>query len=97
MRAATSLGQVEGCLKHAILGWVLAALLVGMAVFGPPLTGQSIPGLVELRREVLTIDREFERWSIETGMSSTGSGAIGITQDRRSGQSVKRSANAGGP
>jgi len=39
-------------------------MIVLAAVFGPPLTGQSIPTMVELRHDVLMIDREFERWTI---------------------------------
>src|SRR5580700_4681902 len=38
-------------------------MLVLTAVFGPPLTGQTIPTMVELRHDVLMIDREFERWT----------------------------------
>jgi len=44
------------------LAWMLAVFVVGVAVFGPPLTGQRIPALVEIRHAVLMIDRELERW-----------------------------------
>jgi hypothetical protein len=50
-----------------LLGWMLAVFVVGVAVFGPPLTGQSIPPLVEIRHAILMIDREFERWPTKYG------------------------------
>jgi hypothetical protein len=55
---------------QAILGWILATFIVIVAIFGPPLTSQSIATLVELRHDVLTIDREFERLSIRPGAPS---------------------------
>jgi hypothetical protein len=42
------------------LGWMLAISIVGVGVFGPALTDRSIPALVQIRHEVLTLDREFE-------------------------------------
>jgi hypothetical protein len=48
---------------QALLGWIFATFIVAVAVFGPPLTGQSSLPMVELRHDVLMIDREFERWS----------------------------------
>jgi hypothetical protein len=45
-----------------LLAWVLAVFIVGVAVFGPSLTGRRIPALVEIRHAILMIDREFERW-----------------------------------
>jgi hypothetical protein len=55
---------------QAILGWILATFIVIVAIFGPPLTSQSIATGVELRHDVLTIDREFERLSIRPGAPS---------------------------
>jgi hypothetical protein len=61
----------SGCKPiQTLLGWIFAAFIVVVAVFGPPLTGQSIPALVELRHDVLMMDRELERSSIRTNMSS---------------------------
>src|ERR1700680_2927491 len=48
-------------LHNAVAGWIVATVLVVLAVFGPPLTGQSIAALVELGHDILTMDREFER------------------------------------
>jgi hypothetical protein len=52
--------------RNAVAGWALATVLVILAVVGPPLTRQGIPALLEMRRDILTIDREFERSSIRT-------------------------------
>src|SRR5579862_7937903 len=46
-----------------IIGWLVAMSLVLVALVGPPLTGQSIPTLIEMRHNILTIDQEFDRWS----------------------------------
>jgi hypothetical protein len=54
----------------ALLGWTLATMIVLAAVFGPPLTGQSIPTMVEIRHDVLMIDREFERWTLPANRPS---------------------------
>ena len=45
-----------------LLGWMLAVSIVGMAVFGPSLTGRRNPALLGIRHAILMIDREFERW-----------------------------------
>jgi hypothetical protein len=70
MRVAGSQSRAIGRFTQALLGWTLATMIVLAAVFGPPLTGQSIHAFIELRHEVLMIDREFERWSIRTKTSS---------------------------
>ena len=59
-----SRGRIGCKTSHAVLGWIFAAFLVAVAVLGPPLTGQSARPMVELRHNVLMIDREFERWTI---------------------------------
>jgi hypothetical protein len=64
MRGAGSHYRAGRRFIPALLGWILAAMIVLGAVFGPPLTGQSVPTMVELRHDVLMIDREFERWTI---------------------------------
>ena len=56
--------------SRQFLGWSLATIIVLAAVFGPPLTGQSIPAMLELRHDILMIDREFERWAIRTNKSA---------------------------
>ena len=70
MRVPGSQSRAGGRFTQALLGWTMAAMIVLAAVFGPPLTGQSIHAFIELRHEVLMIDREFERWSIRTKTSS---------------------------
>jgi hypothetical protein len=47
---------------QAVLGLMFAMFIVAVAVLGPPLTGQSNVPMIELRHDVLMIDREFERW-----------------------------------
>jgi hypothetical protein len=68
-------GRIGCKTSHAVLGWIFATFLVAVAVFGPPLTGQSTRPMVELRHDVLMIDREFERWSVRTNKSSGPTGA----------------------
>jgi hypothetical protein len=63
-------------LIQALFGWILAAFIVAVALFGPPLTGQSVPTLTELRHDILMIDREFERWSMRTNTYSAGTGTF---------------------
>jgi hypothetical protein len=74
-------------LIQALSGWILAALIVAVALFGPPLTGQSVPTLTELRHDLLMIDREFERWSLRTHTYSAGTGTFVLDLDnaRRAG------------
>jgi hypothetical protein len=49
--------------RHSMAG-AFAAFVVAIALLGPPLTGQSIPTLMKLRHDILTMDREFERSTI---------------------------------
>jgi hypothetical protein len=76
MRVSGSQWGVRRRPSRAILGWIVAVSLVAVACFGPPLTGQSMPALLQIRQNILTIDREFERWSIRTNASFNGSSAI---------------------
>lgn len=70
MRVAASRCKRSGRSTQSLLGWTLATIIVLAAVFGPPLTGQGIPTMVELRHDVLMIDRELERWPTLTRRSS---------------------------
>ena len=70
MRGVGLRGRAGSGPSQALLGWTLATLIVLVAVFGPPLTGQSIRTMVELRHDVLMIDGEFERWSVRTNPSA---------------------------
>src|SRR5947209_3908528 len=76
MRAAGSHWRIGRKPIQTLSGWIFAAFIVVVAVFGPPLTGQSIPALVELRHDVLMMDRELERLSIRTEMSSARTGTL---------------------
>jgi hypothetical protein len=72
MRGAGSHWRIGRQPSQALLGWIFATFLVAVALFGPPLTGQSIPALVGIRHDISMIDREFERWSIGTDTSLSG-------------------------
>jgi hypothetical protein len=65
---------------QALLGLIFAMFIVAMAVFGPPLTGQSNVPMIELRHDVLMIDREFERSSVLANGCSGPTGGL-ITDD----------------
>jgi hypothetical protein len=80
---------------HALAAWILATLLVAMATLGPPLTGQSIHAIVELRHDVLTIDREFERSSIRANNTFLQSGALAPDDLRRKSGSTELGMAAG--
>jgi hypothetical protein len=43
------------------IGWLLTTMVVVAAVPGPPLSNQSIPTLLDLRHDILTLHHEFER------------------------------------
>ena len=75
--------------SRAILGWIVAVSLVAVACFGPPLTGQSIPALMELRHDVLMVDREFERWSIRTTPSLNGNSLLAQPDQPRAGSETR--------
>jgi hypothetical protein len=66
MRVVGSHREVAGRSTQALLGWVFATIVVLTAVLGPPLTGHSVPTVVELRHGVLMINREFEGLTIQT-------------------------------
>jgi hypothetical protein len=74
---------------QALLGWIFAIFIVVVAVFGPPLTGQSIPTLVQLRHDILMIDREFERSFMRTSTSSFRTSTV--FEDFRGGSRTTRS------
>jgi hypothetical protein len=67
-----------------LFGWILATFIVAVALFGPPLVGQRIPTLTELRHDVLMIDREFERCcSVRTNTSSGRTDTFVLDNDTR--------------
>jgi hypothetical protein len=60
--------------RHPLAAGLGAAVLVALAVIGPPATAQSVAPLIELRHEVLMMDREFERFSMRASPSSAPTG-----------------------
>ena len=83
-------------LIHAFAAWILATLLVAAAAVGPPLTGQSIHPLVELRHDILTIDREFERSFRRGNNTSVRTGALAPDDLGRRAGSTEFGMPAGG-
>jgi hypothetical protein len=69
MRTAAPHTRGRVSLGLALLGWALTTLIVLAAVFGPTLIVHRLPPLIELRHQVLMIDREFERWTAGTSTS----------------------------
>jgi hypothetical protein len=58
---------------RSIIGILLASAVVGMAVAGPPMIGESVRPIIALRHHVLMLDREFDRISIlRSGPSRRG-------------------------
>jgi hypothetical protein len=49
--------------RHSAAG-LLAILVVASGLLGAPLAGQRLPALVELRHNILMIDKEFDRSSM---------------------------------
>jgi hypothetical protein len=61
-----NLDRVSAPARHAVAAWALAAALALTAILGPPATRQVVAGVVELRHEVLMLDRELERASVRS-------------------------------
>jgi hypothetical protein len=59
-----NLDRMRAPTRHAIAAWLLAAVLALTAILGPPATRQVVAGLVELRHEVLMLDRELDRMTV---------------------------------
>jgi hypothetical protein len=70
---------------QALLGWIFAVFIVVVAVFGPPLTSQSVPSLVELRHDILMLDREFERSSLRSNTTFIRTSTVVHDDLRRAG------------
>ena len=65
--------------RHALGAWALAAAIALTAVLGPPATGQTVAGLVELRHEVLMLDRELERVALRLQRPDHGAFVVSST------------------
>lgn len=50
--------------RHAVAAWSLAATLAMAAALAPSAIRHMSAGIVELRHEVLMLDREFDRMSV---------------------------------
>jgi hypothetical protein len=78
MRAKESRPPTGRRKHNALIGWLFALVFVVLAMIGPPLTGQGIPSLIELRHDILMIDDEFERSFIRSEDSRRGSPLVQI-------------------
>jgi hypothetical protein len=76
---------------RALLGLIFAMFIVAVAVFGPPLTGQGNVPVIELRHDVLMIDREFERGPVLLDRPSRPTGGLVADELGRTGS--KRAAS----
>ena len=94
IHVAGSHGRAGARSTRPLLGWALATTIVLAALAGPPLTGQSIPALMELRHNILMIDWEFERLSIPT--AATISSAPGQGDVWRAGNTQSKAPFRGG-
>jgi hypothetical protein len=65
--------------RHALAAWALAASIALTAVLGPPATRQAVAGLVELRHEVLMLDRELERVALRLQRPDHGAFVVSPT------------------
>jgi len=65
--------------RHALAAWALAAAIALTAVLGPPATRQAVAGLVELRHEVLMLDRELERVALRLQRPDHGAFVVSPT------------------
>jgi hypothetical protein len=82
-------------LRQSLLGGVFAAFIVSLAVVGPPLTHQRIPALLQLRHQVLTIDRELERLVTWNGARSGTASTRVMTGIGRAGSGPSRAGTRG--
>ena len=63
--------------RHAVAAWALAAAVALVALLGPPATKQAAAGLIEMRHDVLMLDREFEQLGVR--FQSARRGAFAVT------------------
>jgi hypothetical protein len=96
MRVVGSHWRIGRKPSQALLGWIFATFIVAVALFGPPLTGRGIPALMELRHDILMIDWEFERWSMRTVASLTGTATLVQDDLRRAGSARAKTPFPGG-
>jgi hypothetical protein len=66
------LDRMRAPARHAIAAWALAAAFGLATLLGPPASRQVVAGLVELRHEVLMLDRVLERVSVRFQSADRG-------------------------
>jgi hypothetical protein len=76
------LAPVQAPVRHAIAAWTLAFAVALAAFLGPPVTHQAVAALLELRHDVLMLDREFERVSVRSAGTALAKDAGSISIGR---------------
>lgn len=74
-----TLDRVVSPVRHAVAAWALATSIALTAFLGPPATKQAVAGLVEVRHEVLMLDRELERVAVRLQRPDHGSFVVSPT------------------
>jgi hypothetical protein len=75
-------------LGHFFTASALAGCIVGAAIFGPPLSHGN-PGLEAIRQAVLSVDREFDAFSIDDAASPPSAASVLVVMGRE-GDEIRR-------
>jgi hypothetical protein len=87
MGVAASSWRIGRKPSRALLGWVFAIFIVAVALLGPPLAGQSMPAFVEIRHDILMVNREFERMPLRTNTADAATATL-VQEDRTRAEST---------
>ena len=74
-----TLDHVVSPVRHAIAAWALATAIALTAFVGPPATKQAVAGLVEVRHELLMLNRELERVAMRLQRAEYGAFVVPVT------------------
>jgi len=74
-----TLDRMRAPARRVVAAWALAAAFALAGVFGPTATGRAVAGLVELRHEVLALDRELDRMSVRFRSASQEASPVSPT------------------
>jgi hypothetical protein len=75
------LDRIRAPARHAVAAWALTAALALAAVLGPSATRQVGVGLIELRHDVLVLDRELNRVLVRFQSARLGAFPVSPTVD----------------
>jgi hypothetical protein len=77
-----------GNLGRFFAAWTLAGCIVGAAIFGPPLSDGNL-GLEAIRNAVLSVDQEFDTFSIDDAASPPSAASLLVVIGRE-GDEIRR-------